>query len=144
MIDKSVKFARKTPHQSYKEPHSLKFSGELLDKAYESTEKLVALNLAVAKIYHTTIASDGWSQSWILWRAAAFLKSVDHCTDHMAERGKKDTAHIASFCRERICAEDVGNCGMCSTPLGDEVPPYAMVLPMHRNPQLPNSIRIKW
>ena len=28
--------------------------------------------------------------------AAAFLKSVVHCPDHMAERGKKNAAHIAS------------------------------------------------
>ena len=28
--------------------------------------------------------------------ATSFLKSVVHCTDHMAERGKKDAAHIAS------------------------------------------------
>ena len=27
--------------------------------------------------------------------AAAFLKSVVRCTDHMAERGEKDAAHIA-------------------------------------------------
>ena len=56
-----MKFARYNPLQSYKLPHQLKFSGELLDKAYESTEKLVAPILAVAKQYGATIASDGWS-----------------------------------------------------------------------------------
>ena len=42
-------------------PHRLKFYWELLDYAYESTEKLVAPILAVAKKYGATIASDGWS-----------------------------------------------------------------------------------
>ena len=49
MIEESMKFARQNPLQSYKVPHSHKFSGELLDKAYESTEKLVAPILAVQK-----------------------------------------------------------------------------------------------
>ena len=59
VIDENMRFTRKNPHRSYEEPHCLKFSGELLDKAYESTEKLVAPILAVAKTYGATIASDG-------------------------------------------------------------------------------------
>ena len=43
-----MKFARQNPLQSYKVPRRLKFSGELLDYAYESTENLVA-PIAVAK-----------------------------------------------------------------------------------------------
>ena len=61
MIEESMKFARQYPVQSYKVPNRHKFSGELLDKAYESTEKLVAPILAVGKKYGATIASDGWS-----------------------------------------------------------------------------------
>jgi hypothetical protein len=61
MIEESMKFARQYPLQSYKVPNRHKFSGELLDKAYESTEKLVAPILAVGKKYGATIASDGWS-----------------------------------------------------------------------------------
>jgi hypothetical protein len=53
MIDESIKFAEQNPLQSYKVPHRLKLPGEfeapLLDNAYESTEKLVAPVLAVAK-----------------------------------------------------------------------------------------------
>ena len=56
-----MKFARQYPVQSYKVPNRHKFSGDLLDKAYESTEKLVAPILAVGKKYGATIASDGWS-----------------------------------------------------------------------------------
>ena len=56
MMEESMKFARQNPLQSYKVPHRLKFSGELLDNAYESTEKLVAPILAVAKKYGATIA----------------------------------------------------------------------------------------
>ena len=44
-----MKFARQNPLQSYKVPRRLKFSGELLDYAYVSTENLVAPILAVAK-----------------------------------------------------------------------------------------------
>ena len=97
IIDESVKFARKKPHQSIKEPHRLKFSWKVLDKAYGFSEKLVAPILAVAKQYGVTIASDGWSDPRrrpILnfmastRGAATLLKSVVHCTDHMAERGK--------------------------------------------------------
>jgi hypothetical protein len=103
MIEESMKFARQHPLQSYKVPDRHKFSGEVLDKAYESTEKLVAPILAVGKKYGATIASDGWSDQHrrpILnfmastRGAAAFLKSVD-CTDHMAEGGKKDAAYFA-------------------------------------------------
>ena len=51
--------------------------------------------------------------------AAAFLKSVDHCTDHMAEGGKKDAEHkalnVISVVSE-ICAEDVGICGNACSP----------------------------
>ena len=99
-----MKFARQNPLQKYKVPHRLKFSGELLKNAYESTEKLVAPILAVAKKFGATIASDGWSDQRrrpILnfmastRGAAAFLNSID-CTDHMAEGGKKDAAYIAS------------------------------------------------
>ena len=118
MIEESMKFARQNPLQSYKVPHRHKFSGELLDKAYESTEKFGAPILAVAKRFGATIASDGWSDARrrpILnfmastRGAAAFLKSVD-CTDHMAGGGKKDAAYIAcnviSVVKE-FCAEDV-------------------------------------
>ena len=49
MIEESMNFTRLNLLQSYKVPHRLKFSGEYLDNAYESTEKLVALILAVAK-----------------------------------------------------------------------------------------------
>ena len=59
-IEESMKFARQNPLQSYKVPHRHKFSGELLDKAYESTKKLVAPILAVPKKYGATIASDGF------------------------------------------------------------------------------------
>ena len=59
-IEESMKFARQNPLQSYKVPHSHKFSGKLLDKSYESTEKLVAPILAVAKKYGATIVSDGF------------------------------------------------------------------------------------
>ena len=51
-----MKFARQNLLQSYKVPHRLKFSGELLNNAYESTEKLVALILAVKTKYGATIA----------------------------------------------------------------------------------------
>ena len=51
-----MKFARENPLQSHKVPHRLKFSGELLDNVYESTEKLVAPILAVATKYGATIA----------------------------------------------------------------------------------------
>ena len=54
-----MKFARENPLQSHKLPHRLKFSGELLDivdNAYESTEKLAAPILAVATKYGATIA----------------------------------------------------------------------------------------
>ena len=60
MTEESMKFARQNPLQSYKVPHSHKFSGKLLDKSYESTEKLVAPILAVAKKYGATIVSDGF------------------------------------------------------------------------------------
>ena len=50
-----MKFARQHPLQSYKVPHRLKFSGELLDSSYESTEKLVALIHVVAKKYGATM-----------------------------------------------------------------------------------------
>ena len=60
MTEESMKFARQNPLQSYKVPHRHKFSGELLDKAYESTKKLVAPILAVPKKYGATIASDGF------------------------------------------------------------------------------------
>ena len=56
MIEESIKFSRENLLQSYKVPHQLKFSGELLDSAYECTEKLVAPLLAVAKRYGATIA----------------------------------------------------------------------------------------
>ena len=36
-----MKLARQNPLQIYKVPHLLKFSGELLENANESTEKLV-------------------------------------------------------------------------------------------------------
>ena len=49
MIEESLKFASQNPLQTYKVPNRHKFSGELLDKANESTEKLVAPILAVAK-----------------------------------------------------------------------------------------------
>ena len=42
--------------KSYKVAHRVKFSGELLDNAYESTEKLVAPILAVATKCGATIA----------------------------------------------------------------------------------------
>ena len=51
-----MKFARENPLQSHKVPHRLKFSGELLDNVYESTEKLAAPILAVATKYGATIA----------------------------------------------------------------------------------------
>ena len=51
-----MKFARQNQLQSYKVPHRLKFTGELLDNAYESTEKLIAPILAVATKYGATIA----------------------------------------------------------------------------------------
>ena len=51
-----MKFARQNPLQSYKVPPRLKFLGELLDNAYESTEKLVAPILAVKPKYGATIA----------------------------------------------------------------------------------------
>jgi hypothetical protein len=60
MIEESMKFARQYPLQSYKVPNRQKNYGELLDKAYESTEKLVAPILAVGKKYGASIASDGW------------------------------------------------------------------------------------
>ena len=56
MIEESMKIARQNPLQSYKVLHRLKFSGELLDNAYESTEKLVAPILAVKPKYGATIA----------------------------------------------------------------------------------------
>ena len=89
---------------SYEVPHQPIFLGELLDTAYESTEKLFALILAEAKKYGATKASDGLSDQHCrpilnfmasTQGAAAFLSSVD-CTDHMAEGGKKDAAYIAS------------------------------------------------
>ena len=51
-----MKLARQNPPQSYKVPHRLKFSGEHLDNAYKSTEKLVAPILAVKPKYGATIA----------------------------------------------------------------------------------------
>ncbi len=47
--DECIKFAKQNPLRSYNVPHCVKFSGELLDQAYASTEKLVAPVLAVAK-----------------------------------------------------------------------------------------------
>ena len=44
-----MKFTRQDPLQSYKVPHQLKFLGELLDKAYESAEKLVSPIFAVQR-----------------------------------------------------------------------------------------------
>ena len=55
MIEENMKFARQHHLQSYKVPHWPTFSGELLDNSYESTEKLVALILAVAKKYWETM-----------------------------------------------------------------------------------------
>ena len=45
---------------------------------------------------------------------AAFVKSVDHCRDHMAGGAKMDAAYIASNVTvisvvNELCAEDVGN-----------------------------------
>ena len=60
MTEESMKFTRQNPLQSYTVHHLHKFSGELLDKAYESTEKLVAPILPVPKKYGATIASDGF------------------------------------------------------------------------------------
>ena len=56
MIQESMKFTRQNPLQSYKVPHWLKFSGELLDNAYEFTEKLVAPIFVVATKYGALIA----------------------------------------------------------------------------------------
>jgi hypothetical protein len=104
MIDECMKFSKQNPFQSYKTPSRKKLSGELLDKAYESTEQLIAPHLAAAKKFGVTIASDGWSDPrrrpilnfMASTRGASiFLKSVD-CTDHMAEGGKKDAAYIGS------------------------------------------------
>ena len=49
-----MKLVTKNPHQSIKVRHRLKFSEKLLDRAYGSTEKLVAPILALYR-------SDGWS-----------------------------------------------------------------------------------
>ena len=56
LIDDSMKFARQIPLQSYKARHRLKFWRKLLDNVYESTEKLVAGILAVAKKYGAAMA----------------------------------------------------------------------------------------
>ena len=50
-----MKFARQNPLQSYKVPPRLKFSGELLDNAYESAEKLVAPILDAPKCQVDTL-----------------------------------------------------------------------------------------
>ena len=51
-----MKISRQNPLQSYKVPHQLKFLGEHLDNAHESTEKLVTLILSAAMKYGATTA----------------------------------------------------------------------------------------
>ena len=77
MIEESMMFARQNPLQSYKVPHRPKFSGELLDNGYESTEKLVAPIFVVKPKYGATIACQraqdvclGW------WRYVACVACV--------------------------------------------------------------------
>ena len=78
-----------------------KLSGELLDKAYESTELAVLPIIDEAKKYGATIASDGWSNvhrrqilnMMIVTRGAAVFMHSIYCTDHMAEGGGKNAWH---------------------------------------------------
>ena len=63
MIEESIKFAKQNPLQSYKTPHRKLLAGDLLDRAYTSTEKIVAPVIAGAAKYGATMASDGWSDA---------------------------------------------------------------------------------
>ena len=47
MLDKSVKFSKQNPFQSYKAPFSKRLSRALLDQAYRSTEQIAAPILAI-------------------------------------------------------------------------------------------------
>ena len=49
MIQESMRFAKQNPFQRYNAPSRKRFSGELLDQAYRSTEQFAAPILAIAK-----------------------------------------------------------------------------------------------
>jgi hypothetical protein len=102
MIEEAMTFRQQNPLQPYKVPLRRKLSGDLLDKAYESTEHGVLPILAEAKKYGATIASDGWNDVhrrpilniMLVTRGAAVFRNSIDCTDHMAEGGRKNAAYI--------------------------------------------------
>ncbi len=67
----SINFAKQNPLQSYKIPHRLKLSGELLDKAYKSTENLVFPVFPVLAVAKTL-----WSDYCIRWMEPASGTSI--------------------------------------------------------------------
>jgi hypothetical protein len=58
LIEKSIKFGKHRTLQSHATLHCKKIAGELLDKAYASTEEMVAPLLASAGIFGATIPLD--------------------------------------------------------------------------------------
>ena len=102
MIEEAMTFRQQNPLQPYKVLLRRKLSGDLLDKAYESTEHGVLPILAEAKKYGATIASDGWNDVhrrpilniMLVTRGAAVFRNSIDCTDHMAEGGRKKAAYI--------------------------------------------------
>ncbi len=71
MIGERIKFAEQNPLQSYKVPHRLKLPGGVEATMHESTEKLVAPVLAVAKKYGATIAFCCFSKTVKWWQQLA-------------------------------------------------------------------------
>ena len=107
-----MKFARQYCLQRYKVPDRHKFSGKLLDKAYESTEKVVAPILAVAKKYGATIASDEpamnllcLTDSDIHWQGTGKVYHVMLKTENLLETMSVEYDFIPNAMLDAICTK---------------------------------------
>ena len=94
MIEERIKFSKQNLVQPYKAQNRQKLeylSGELLDRAYASTEKIVAPTITAAAKYGATIdgatlASSGPAPNFEFYggesRGSCVLSSID-CTEHI-------------------------------------------------------------